>query len=432
MLVSFPLKPTACERIFLFLEVAPMARTTIVSAAALLLASACSTGADSTALEFTDQDDVQLDEGSFAGESLGNEARTSEWAEPTILCGKAGDLLPDGTRRAFDDVYYPNAINAEIAQHTPLREALGFDGVANCEQAHLWSTSRLSIVEGEPAEASPPEPVAAEPDPGPIEKVWEGLNHVDDSIPMLLKAGIDGDGLCSSVAITRRHLLTAAHCVGANTTVCGTAPNQVACNRDETFEIVRATAGGGRVSYGTYSVTTYKHEGYGGIGDPGDDIALLEVRSGWNLPAAAVRSIALVTPSAQTSLAAAGWGRTSQYNPSNAGYLKKPKGNGVFNLDWVPRDATYFFDDNDDDVNLCKGDSGGPVVSGLGVVGLFSEFEADSGHFCRHRSGLKERWVTVGTKIGWIEARLRNHPNYTCPGTGGFCCTHTAQSASCL
>jgi len=362
-----------------------------------------------------------------ATEIIPDEDEGGPYAEPVLICvrDEAREAVTE-EERAFGEAYYPLAVDAEIAEFPELRAALGFDHLENCEQARAWTAVRGVIVDGQP----PP----GMQDPGEadevLDKIFVGVWHMNNAVFGLIRFGADGVGGCSSAVIGPRLIITAAHCVAANTTLCSDGlGNSYACNRGELFELRRANSLNGTYqSYGTRSVTTFKNDNYGGVGDPGDDIALIYLED-LTLPTSYAYGIDVRTPLGWFTLGG-GWGRTS----TNAGNdamigLRKAPGDNVFDVDWWPPSFTYIRDTGDGDVHLCKGDSGGPVVSFYGVAGLFSQFQGTN---CRVNSGDYEDWVSPRAKMGWLEARIRAVGQ--CPLASPGCCSrvNSNQQAVCF
>lgn len=332
-------------------------------------------------------------------------------------------------------LFYPAVIDAEIARFPELRDAVGSDAVETCEQARRWSDARLSIVEGEIPSSELPLPEADSDTPPLIDKIWNGLNHSDDSQPGFWITGGTPYQYCSAVAITPNHLLTAAHCVPANTIMCS-APGLTSrpCS-PFTIDVYQGTASGGKNLYGSGFVAySYKFEGFGGGVDPANDLALIEMPGGWEMWQSALRPIELYIPNYDYYVA--GWGRncaTCSNSTAGHGVLRRPPGNAWFHADMMA--DTYMYDRGDSDVHMCNGDSGGPAVaSNDGSVGGIhtSSEKASSSHKCSTDSEHKKRWTRPGHKILWIEARLRLSPFYSCPvNTALACCTRTVNTAQC-
>jgi V8-like Glu-specific endopeptidase len=360
------------------------------------------------------------------------------FAEPVLVCADDEAREANEEERPFGDAYYPIAVDAEIALFPELQKALGFSHLENCKQARAWSALRSAIVDGHPekpidltpdaeepaspAEAPPPIDLTRDADEqgesADVDKIYQGVwAPLDDSVVGLVRVGIDGGHGCSSVAIGPRLLLTAAHCVAANTTLC----NSYQCNISELFELRRAApfnpvTGNAYTSYGTRKVTTFKHEGWGGDGDRGDDIALLYLE---DMAVTSVRPLDLALPLGW--FYASGWGRTtsSGLNDSRVG-LRVGHGDQKFDVDWWPTDFSFIEDSGDADVDVCKGDSGGPAYSSRGIVGLVHGHSGSNSN-CRVNTGDPEWWTATWKKVPWIEDRIR--AVHQCPlGGTPDCC----------
>lgn len=375
------------------------------------------------------------------------------------ICETYVDRDPvSGAQEVQYERYDFEALNAELQARPELARTAGIDTVQTCEQARHVAEARLYVEEL----AMVKDPIAALEVPWPTEvrdggagvrNIWQGDASGDQRILLLqfpLSLGSPGDAAggspaasCSSIAISPRHLLTAAHCIPPAATTYWRA------------SVLRATASGTNkgdpVWLGNYRIRIYQHPGWSGTGDTGDDVALLSMerqcvtnqeRDAETLCTGApyerdtedLFRLWIGNLGAGTSMQIKGWGTSSRYS-NTATKLRYGDGGAHITLDWVgPR---HYFTDDEDHGLICKGDSGGPSIMDLDwtdyAAGITSNFQNYNDQLCTSTTGgsanRRQRWHRISATFeDWVEPKLADNPWYTCPDTGANCCLRASSA----
>ena len=333
--------------------------------------------------------------------------------------------------------YYPKVLNKRLNDRPELVEYTGISLVRTCDDARLVieATNELSASEAIFDDFIKDRDLGKEPLPQEevgVPKVRDGAPVRDHRVPMIVSPMLNNPGyslVCSSVAISPNHLLTAAHCVSG-----------VQRNEFVSIDISLAGANGIQQSLDSWVVRVYSNENWGGSGDHGDDYALIEVYERASLHNDTrwyhdeVMDVWLGDIFAFKPLSVLGWG------------FARP-----FDLDAHPEDRWGTLRKSDDayvhslgvdmlasntGVALCEGDSGGPAFLqtryGDKVVGLASalwwpetranENGVEETGMCVESDGPRF-WARMNRNFtNWVEPKMRLHPWYNCTSDTGPCC----------
>lgn len=348
--------------------------------------------------------------------------------------------------------YDTDLLNQRLAETPELREATGLTRVDGCRDARTVVAAYNALVDAETVNPVSDivedgrAPVAGLDEPVAIQrKIWTGTPVNDARILKIWtpnKVGSTGDvtngrgGSCSAIAISPRHILTAAHCLppgSANKNwrfqIGGTLPN--------------ASTVGQENVYGVYRAFVYRHGGYSGTSDTGDDVALLSVYKRCTTNSA-IDGISSCTGSTWNHgsrmrvwagsnhtgkpMTIRGWGSNSRYS-QQGGVLREGRGGARIFIDWVG--SKHFLTDDEKTAVICKGDSGGPaMIRGKHdyVAGLASNIVTFRDQVCTRTTGgskwKKQRWHRVsGQFTSFVEPKLGGNSNFTCPSNrSGECC----------
>lgn len=258
--------------------------------------------------------------------------------------------------------------------------------------------------------------------------VWQGAQSDEPTVIGLSALNTDSFS-CSGSALSDRVIVTSAHCLPPNSTTCG----GVACSTG-TMRIFHSNGPGKRAST-VRNVQAFRHESFAHDLDVENDIAVVVLDRANAMLSPVLLNLSGVS---EGSLlwAVAGWGTTSQYDWVETGIQHAPTGDRNFGVDWAT--SSYFIDDNDSDVRLCRGDSGSPAYrldtslpgNPFSIAGVHEGSDRTQGRLCAV-GGAKQRWTSVLPKVSWLESRIRasGHP---CVGSGAECCARVGGSAQCF
>lgn len=152
--------------------------------------------------------------------------------------------------------------------------------------------------------------------------------------------------------------------------------------------------------------------------------------SEWEYPTSKCHTL---SPSAAFDILHSAGAGTTLNSSNNGGYLKKGRQDNNYLATWWSSDFHYWFNNNDVDADLCRGDSGSPAWQNSGVAGISSETEvANSSSNCRTSSSWKSWYTEIARKLPWIEARLPNTRIYSCPVGGSPCCKRVLGTVQCF
>jgi len=355
-----------------------------------------------------------------AGLSAGPEPLACVGAKPATAA-----LPADGA----PEIYYPEAMNRKLSQHAVLRERTGLKTVRTCADVSSFSTVYQQLLSEQPelfinaqVDASqlpsfkpesedrpfaPKNAAGAEGDVGTSrEAVLNGTATTQYATVLLSDAG--GHGLCSGVAISKFHTLTAAHCFpGMSSGWFRGAISRYGCTGGSCFLIPTL--------YSEMWLYLTRHPNYTGGGDYADDIAVVTIYHIYD-----DGSVTFPDPSMGNALRLWLGGLTANSTVATmygfGGSAADGSGVGVLRTGtntissvspgwfWATRTGTQA---------LCQGDSGGPaVVNSDKVAGLASTLSAAP---CPAPGGWS-LWTRIAPQIGWIEGVMA-YPN----GTGYQC-----------
>ena len=347
------------------------------------------------------------------------EVTVREGVDGFTSCGKIYRETSGGVV-AEDEAYSFILINQRLAANRELRQAVGMDRVASCEEARRFMRAQDRYLD-ESAERSGPEqavddgpPAAEEEEAQLTDKILNGSpTHWDGVVRLVffLTGGLQGS--CTGVILNSRALLTSAHCIpqefiygdwsgdGVNDGGAG----EIAVNYDRpqnassnpTIHCLTAGPGSYPGSCGGNRkrvLAVRRHPGWSGNSDTQDDLAMIFSPGGivWPGPAGyqPVHWMGLTSDglAEDHDFWAIGQGVNSNggsvYFDStiqkwadpglNAGTLRQ--GN-LSNIDTLG--STYLAHEGAQS-RVCRGDSGGPAIEGraYSAAGIASSFRYDS------------------------------------------------------
>lgn len=328
--------------------------------------------------------------------ACGLESTDGELELEPELAARSGDPTPCGDR----EFYVFDAINEQLDSDEGLRAFTRMEQVETCDEAREFVELKNEYgAELELPDEHPDEALPVEISP----RIANGsLSQSRPSVELVIRQGPGyGDAiLCSGSLIGPREIVTAAHCIYQD----GPRPVKVT--------VRQALRGGGAQdvcvancsNLTTSNATGYRHPSYTGLGDAGDDVAVIVLNA--DLPAPAnqtsdwIRLMHYKTWN-NAPLKIYGWGRNTQ----NGGSGVSREGDVV--VSWS---GSKHFTANATDARGCKGDSGGGAVREVAgdfplSVGVLSEMAGSIGAGCPYTDGFN-RWAHVGPKISWIENRI--------------------------
>ena len=308
-----------------------------------------------------------------------------ELETPSIRCGTVTYTDSEtGGELYFPEVYYPKALASALHSY-------GLEDVEqaeNCEAAREQSKTLSELFEADPEpligddlEGDDRIPEPAENDVDPDEdavqpRIWNGEATALYNTPVVTLLFDDTTGatngfLCSGFIVSKRHVLTSAHCVPA----AGT--NQIDWE----------AAAGGSAAH-NMSVNVYIHPKYsGGVQStplrPSYDLALVEMpdNSYTDIMDSSANRFRFHTGSTAIgqSLRLRGTGYRSETPNSEAqsGVSDMPKNDAKIEVQY--HSGGYFRAKSTNNSRACRGDSGGPAIekgnySQPIVWGVFSGF----------------------------------------------------------
>jgi hypothetical protein len=329
-----------------------------------------------------------------------------EAAVQPLVCSETTKTTPSGERLVDVERYHPDAMNTLLAENVELRAAVGLSQVKSCEEARHFTAVRNALQDaGEylppirtmPAEQEGfltrmldrfhPEGLQADPsidtEPGVArsqEAIYNGQALAHDGAVQIRTAA----GRCTAFPIGKRVLngawwttyLTSAHCV--NGQAGEHWPDFDAKYFYGSIEIWHTTSPGNLAQWGTTSAHLVWHDLYTGKDDVAVDIAFVSAyAANFEYPSANLTDIYKLAVTSSNDLTGLGFGRQTVGGST----LRTAVSNALFRIDSA--NVLLFIDNNDGDIRLCPGDSGGPALlwgrSPAAAVGIASAIDAEDG-----------------------------------------------------
>ncbi len=309
-----------------------------------------------------------------------------------------------------EEFFVFDAINGQLADDEGLRSFAGFEHVSSCEEAREFVAAKNEYQEQQPPLA---EQDATEELEYPVEEAPRIANgsssKFEPSVNLTIWSGTGwtSAGSCTGFIIGPREIVTAAHCIPADKK----RPVRVTV-RQPLGSLGTIDACVANCSGVVENAQGYRHPNYTGAGDSGDDVGVFVFDSDFGTFAShAVDRVRMMVNTTWNGapIDVYGWGRNTQ---SGGGGVARE---GDMTVSWA---GSKHFTANATGTRACRGDSGGPAVRTSVtdhplVVGVHSERAGNIGPGCPYSDGFN-RWMQVGPKIPWIEARIgRSCNRYT-------------------
>ncbi len=224
--------------------------------------------------------------------------------------------------------------------------------------------------------------------------IMGGVESVNSATTYLsFEPGYGNSGICSGVAVSKFHILTAAHCIQTEgwtrAMVWRKYCNSSSCSYSAILD-------------SNIWLYAQRHPDFTGAGDNGDDLAMLTIYhiydDGVSLPepSSYAMRIWLGSLGSGSQLSVWGWGANTWAN-TGTGFLRTT-------TQVVSSSYTNYFTAVVGSSSTCRGDSGGPaIVGGNKVAGLVSAGDGDP---CTPTGG-NNYYSRLKSKMGWIEAQMQ-------------------------